>query len=109
MSSIKIILLGFLRHTIGLLGMWLVTKGYLGAEAKDAWIAKAVEEAFGGILISTAYFWSAIDKQFVIGWIRQAFHMQTPTPAGEKAAAQKISNLITSPGTTPVPEIPKQP
>jgi len=102
-SSLKLILLGFLRHTIAMFGLWLVTKGYLTVEAKDAWVGQAVQEAFGAALVLGAYAWSALDKQAVIGWIRQAFHAPSPSLSNEKAAAEKISNLITSPGTTPTP------
>lgn len=107
MSSLKLVLLGFLRHIITALGMWLVAKGYLTQEQHDAWISTAVQEAFGACLIVGSQLWSAFDKTLVINWIRQALHMPAPgpSPASEKHVAKKISKLITSPGTTAAPTV----
>lgn len=103
LSSVKLVLLGFLRHTIGLIGLWLVARGYLEKASADQWIGAAVQEAFGAIMVSGAYVWSAIDKQYVIAWIRKALHMNPPAGSNEQVAAKRISNLVTSPGTTKVP------
>jgi hypothetical protein len=106
MSSIKLVMLGFLRHSVGILGAWLVARGYLSAEEQAPWMGKAVEEAMGGLLMLGAYVWSGIDKKFVIDWIRKALHMTPPSHVTtEKAVAKKISNLVTSPGSTPLPLI----
>jgi hypothetical protein len=106
MSSIKLVLLGFLRHTIGLIGLWLVGRGYLAPDQQAPWVGKAVEEAFGAIMVGGAYVWSAIDKQQVVAWLRKALHMNPPASraaANEAAAAKKISPLVTSPGKVTLP------
>lgn len=98
MSSAKLILFGFLRHTIGALGVWFVARGYLTPEQQMSWTATAVQEVFGALMLGAAYLWSALDKKRMVEWFL-AFLRVHPNTAPAVAAA-RVSSLLAPIGGT---------
>lgn len=88
----KLVLVGFVRHIIGIIGAWLVAHDFLPADVIGKWSEEAVGEIVGWILIVAALALSAFDKKKVLDWLRRALRL---SPQSERAAAPEISKMVT--------------
>lgn len=92
MSPWKLILSGVVRWVLTILGTWLVAKGLIDEDTKQALLSEGVSDVVGYVLMFLALVWSAFEKQKFVEWLRRALHLD---PKPEVIAAKQISNMVT--------------
>lgn len=93
MNPWKLVLLGFVRHIVGIFGAWLIAHNIIDEATYKGWAESATASLVGYILVGLAFVWSALDKKKVIEWLRKALRMNGAAYSDDEAA-RKISPLV---------------
>lgn len=79
------ILAGLIRHALGIVGAWLVTKSYIDQQVHDDLLSKGTEQIVGLLLAGFAVAWSSRAKLYE--WVK----LKVARDAAPNASLAQIS------------------
>ena len=91
MNLVKLILLGMIRHGLGLLGLWMVEHGWIDQPLVDRLMADGPAQVLGALLIALSILWSVIQKTNFWHWFEEARKAPANTPVAK--IAERVNAL----------------
>ncbi len=81
------VLFGVIRHVMGLVGMWLHTRGLIDADTHKKVVDDGTTQVVAYILMAAPFIWSILQKSQVIAWVKKALHLTAATTPREALKA----------------------
>jgi len=77
------VLFGVCRWALGLIGMWLKTRGLIDDDTHRRMVSEGATDAAAYLLMLAPLVWTIAQKWQVIGWLKTALHMNAAQTPGD--------------------------
>lgn len=81
------ILFGFVRHGLSILGTYLVTRGIIDSTTQERLVSEGATQVVGWIIIVIPFVWSWLQKRQAWGWVKTALHLTSTTKPSDVITA----------------------